>query len=223
MAESSDTPKKNKEVLDLLDETPKKLSRRERQRAESAKVTTVQDKKNAALDIFEDEGTKKKSTVIKKNRGMKKQMPTISKVIDKQNQVADELLVGKKPDATDLISSTRKASHPSDEQGDTPAESAQVDSSEVVKEGNVISIKPPVIVSELADLMELKPFQLMADLIKLEVFVAPHQAIEPDILVKGGDYKGKMVVGSDIAKEVKLIDFVEGKSTTAIVERMRGC
>ena len=32
--------------------------------------------------------------------------------------------------------------------------------------------------------MELKSFQLMADLIKLEVFVAPHQAIEPDIAEK---------------------------------------
>ncbi|BCD60749.1 MULTISPECIES: D-glycero-beta-D-manno-heptose-7-phosphate kinase [unclassified Nitratiruptor] len=47
--------------------------------------------------------------------------------------------------------------------------------------------------------------------------------IEPDILVKGGDYRGKEVVGSDIAKEVRLIDFVEGKSTTAIVERMKSC
>jgi len=45
--------------------------------------------------------------------------------------------------------------------------------------------------------------------------------IKPDILVKGADYKDKEVVGSDIAKEVKLIDFVDGKSTTSIIERMR--
>jgi len=48
----------------------------------------------------------------------------------------------------------------------------------------VISIKPPIIVSDLADAMALKPFQLMADLIKLQVFVAPHQAIEADIAAK---------------------------------------
>ena len=47
--------------------------------------------------------------------------------------------------------------------------------------------------------------------------------IEPDILVKGADYKDKEIVGSDIAKEVKLIDFVEGRSTSSIVERMRNC
>jgi len=40
--------------------------------------------------------------------------------------------------------------------------------------------------------------------------------VKPDILVKGGDYKETEVVGSDIAKEVKLIDFVEGKSTKTI-------
>ena len=44
--------------------------------------------------------------------------------------------------------------------------------------------------------------------------------IQPDILVKGADYKGKEVVGSDIAKEVKLIDFIDGKSTTTIIERI---
>ena len=45
--------------------------------------------------------------------------------------------------------------------------------------------------------------------------------IEPDVLVKGKDYEGKKVVGSDIVKEVKLIDFVEGRSTTAIIERIQ--
>jgi len=45
--------------------------------------------------------------------------------------------------------------------------------------------------------------------------------IKPDVLVKGKDYEGKEVIGSDIAKEVKLIDFVEGRSTTKIIEKMR--
>ncbi|BCD62725.1 D-beta-D-heptose 7-phosphate kinase / D-beta-D-heptose 1-phosphate adenosyltransferase [Nitratiruptor sp. YY08-26] len=45
--------------------------------------------------------------------------------------------------------------------------------------------------------------------------------IEPDILVKGADYKDKEVVGSDIAKETILIEFVDGKSTTKIIERIQ--
>jgi len=50
--------------------------------------------------------------------------------------------------------------------------------------------------------------------------------VRPDILVKGGDYEGKEVVGSDIAKEVRLVDFVHGRSTTGLIEKMRkekGC
>jgi len=47
--------------------------------------------------------------------------------------------------------------------------------------------------------------------------------IKPDILVKGADYKGKEVVGSDIVDEVKLIDFIDGKSTTNIIKRMSQC
>ncbi len=45
--------------------------------------------------------------------------------------------------------------------------------------------------------------------------------IKPDILVKGKDYEGKEVIGSDIAKEVKLIEFVNGKSTTNIINKIR--
>jgi len=45
--------------------------------------------------------------------------------------------------------------------------------------------------------------------------------IKPDILVKGGDYEGKDVVGSDIAKEVRLVRFVDGKSTTNIINKVK--
>ena len=45
--------------------------------------------------------------------------------------------------------------------------------------------------------------------------------IEPDILVKGNDYKSKKVVGKDIAKELKLVQFIEGKSTTNTIERIQ--
>jgi len=50
------------------------------------------------------------------------------------------------------------------------------------------------------------------DLIKL---------IKPDLLVKGGDYKGKEVVGQNIAKELKLVKFIEGKSTSNTIKKMQ--
>ena len=45
--------------------------------------------------------------------------------------------------------------------------------------------------------------------------------IQPHILVKGGDYEGKKVIGSDIAQEVKLVQFLDGKSTTYIIQRIQ--
>ena len=44
--------------------------------------------------------------------------------------------------------------------------------------------------------------------------------IKPDVLVKGGDYKVEDVVGREDAKEVRIIDFEEGYSTTNVVERI---
>ncbi|MES2765381.1 MAG: D-glycero-beta-D-manno-heptose 1-phosphate adenylyltransferase [Bacteroidota bacterium] len=50
--------------------------------------------------------------------------------------------------------------------------------------------------------------------------------IKPDFLVKGGDYKIENIVGADIVQdkggEVIVIPFVEGKSTTNIINKMRG-
>ncbi|MBT6107606.1 MAG: D-glycero-beta-D-manno-heptose-7-phosphate kinase [Campylobacteraceae bacterium] len=45
--------------------------------------------------------------------------------------------------------------------------------------------------------------------------------IQPDTLVKGGDYEGKDVVGQDIAGQLKLVDFVDGKSTTKTIEKIQ--
>jgi D-beta-D-heptose 7-phosphate kinase/D-beta-D-heptose 1-phosphate adenosyltransferase len=47
------------------------------------------------------------------------------------------------------------------------------------------------------------------------------KAIKPHILVKGGDYKGKEVVGQDIADELKLVEFVDGKSSTQTIEKIK--
>ena len=48
------------------------------------------------------------------------------------------------------------------------------------------------------------------------------EKIRPDILVKGADYTGKEVVGSNIAKEVVLVEFEDGFSTTNIINKIKG-
>jgi D-beta-D-heptose 7-phosphate kinase/D-beta-D-heptose 1-phosphate adenosyltransferase len=45
--------------------------------------------------------------------------------------------------------------------------------------------------------------------------------IQPDILVKGGDWKKEEIVGSDIAKETFSLPFVKGVSTTGIIEKIK--
>ena len=163
MPDEADSDEK-KEVLDLIDEQ-KKPSRRERQRAKAAEQKTVQDQKDEALDIIDEDEQKKAAAVRKTEKSGKKQLPTISKLAD---EVQD-------PDF--IVSSAASSS--------TPVADEQVQEEEAgVVEGNTISIKPPIIVSVLAEMMGLKPFEIMKDLIQLEVFVAPNQAIEPEVAEK---------------------------------------
>ena len=45
-------------------------------------------------------------------------------------------------------------------------------------------------------------------------------AIKPDILIKGADWKGKSVVGEDLVKKVEFVKYIQGFSTTNIIEKI---
>jgi len=47
------------------------------------------------------------------------------------------------------------------------------------------------------------------------------KVVQPNILVKGGDYLNKKIIGEDIADEVKIVSFIEGKSTSKIIDTIR--
>ena len=47
------------------------------------------------------------------------------------------------------------------------------------------------------------------------------KAIKPNTIVKGGDYEGKEVIGKDIADELKLVEFIDGKSTSKIIKKIQ--
>ena len=47
------------------------------------------------------------------------------------------------------------------------------------------------------------------------------KTINPVILVKGSDYRGKNIIGQDLVEETKLVEFVEGKSTTQTVKKIQ--
>jgi len=52
------------------------------------------------------------------------------------------------------------------------------------------------------------------------------EAVVPDVLVKGADYTNKEVVGRETVEaaggRVELIDLVEGRSTTGVIDKLRG-
>ncbi|MEO1836583.1 MAG: translation initiation factor IF-2 [Akkermansiaceae bacterium] len=158
MPNKGDSDEKKK-TLDLIED--KKPSRRARQRAQATEHKTVEDQKKEALNIFEEEDQKKAAAVKKTEKSGKVQKPTISKLLDEQQD--PDFIVGGSVE---------------------PPESEEGEESAPENDGNTISIKPPIVVSVLAERMNLKPFEIMKDLISLEVFVAPHQAIEPDIAEK---------------------------------------
>jgi len=186
MADEEKKKDSEEEVLDLLSEK-KKPSRRERQRQEASKIQSLDDKKKAALDLgIEDDKPKKKSVRKTENSG-KEILPAISNKLD----VPDAEFIKTEPFATPA------------------AEKVEEDTGSV--DGNVISIKPPIIVSDLAEKMGMKGFEIMADLIKLEVFVAPNQAIEPEIAEKVCEVHGfvfereKREKGGGVHKEEEVI------------------
>lgn len=47
------------------------------------------------------------------------------------------------------------------------------------------------------------------------------RSLRPDVLVKGGDWKREEIVGSDLVKETYSLPYVEGISTTGIIERIK--
>lgn len=51
------------------------------------------------------------------------------------------------------------------------------------------------------------------------------EAVEPDVLVKGGDYTLDKIVGADFVQqrggEIRIIPFVNGYSTTALIDKIK--
>ena len=44
--------------------------------------------------------------------------------------------------------------------------------------------------------------------------------IQPDIMIVGSDYRNKLVVGSEFAKQLKFFDKIDGYSTTKILQNI---
>jgi D-beta-D-heptose 7-phosphate kinase/D-beta-D-heptose 1-phosphate adenosyltransferase len=89
---------------------------------------------------------------------------------------------------------------------------------------SVSSIKPNRPINPQNHRAEILSSLEMVDYVVLFDEKTPYELIkliQPDILVKGGDWKKEEIVGSDITRETYSLPYVEGVSTTGIIEKIK--
>jgi len=91
-------------------------------------------------------------------------------------------------------------------------------------DSSVSKIKPDRPINPQNHRVEVLSSLEMVDYVTLFDEETPYELIkllQPDILVKGGDWKKEDIVGSDIAKETYSLPYIKGVSTSEIIERIR--
>jgi len=92
-------------------------------------------------------------------------------------------------------------------------------------DSSVSRLKPGRPITPERERAEVLSALYMVDFITLFSEDTPYELIKeirPDILVKGADWDIRNIVGADLVKEVRNIPFVEGISTTDIIQRIQG-
>ncbi len=129
---------------------------------------SLEERKAAALNLFEKEekkeGRKGRVTATAAEQG------SVYGHLGKANPLAS---------LAEAKGANRPAASASGDDEEEPAKSV-----EVVGDKKIIHFKPPIIIKELAAMMELRPVVLMQDLMEMEIFATLTQAIEPEIASK---------------------------------------
>jgi len=91
-------------------------------------------------------------------------------------------------------------------------------------DASVSRIKPKRPINPQEQRAEVLSSLEMVDYVALFDEDTPYELIKflkPDILVKGGDWKKEDIVGSDIAGETHSLPYIEGVSTSEIIEKIK--
>src|SRR4030065_2436815 len=89
---------------------------------------------------------------------------------------------------------------------------------------SVSTIKPGRPVNPQDQRAEVLSSLDMVDYVTLFDEETPYELIkllQPDILVKGGDWNKEDIVGSDIAKETYSLPYIKGISTTELIQKIK--
>lgn len=91
-------------------------------------------------------------------------------------------------------------------------------------DSSVSKIKPGRPINPEGHRAEVLSSLEMVDYVTIFNEDTPYELIKyimPDVLVKGGDWKIKDIVGSDIVEEVYSLPYIDGISTTNIMEKIK--
>ncbi len=154
----------------------KKTPANERTEPLDSDAKSVDEQKAEALDLL-DKGEKKiarkgRATVPASGQG------SVYGHLGKENPVST---LSEMKAASARAASSRAAAVDSVADAKEEDSEALENSVEIVGDKKIIHIKPPIIVKELAAMMELKPFLLIQDLMEMDVFANLGQAIEPEV------------------------------------------
>ncbi|NNE92001.1 MAG: translation initiation factor IF-2 [Verrucomicrobiales bacterium] len=127
---------------------------------------SVDEQKDNALNLFEEEEKREA------RRGKSKKAP-----VKEEASVFDHLKKDAKASAESGGDNKVEASDEDDDEDDDVPVVIEDEESDK----KIIHIKPPIVVKDLAELMDIKPFKLIQELMELEVFANQNQSIEPDV------------------------------------------
>lgn len=91
-------------------------------------------------------------------------------------------------------------------------------------DSSVAELKPGRPINTESHRAEILASLEMVDYITVFSEDTPHELIKflkPDVLVKGGDWKREDIVGSDIVTEVHSLPYIEGISTTEMINKIK--
>lgn len=138
--------------------------------------------------IDEKDGTKSKKSSPRKRValppisrfGVKKNQPAEAEQAPESAETAPAEAAEAAPVAEPAESAPREASAPEQEQA-----AAEIVAPETEAAAHkVIHLKPPIIVKDLAAALGMKTFQVIADLMELNIFASINQSVEPEVAAK---------------------------------------
>lgn len=149
-------------------------------------------------DLDREKREKEEAENAKKQEELKAESSDVSEVVESASDVPEKKSPSMAPPPP-----SRRASAPPPPPGagksvipsppaatPSPVEAKSDDDGVGVVEGNLIMVKPPIVVRDFAGFIGLKPFQLISELMEMGIFASMNQSIEEDVARRVAKSKG---------------------------------